>query len=358
MKVHRSPADALRELPEPTEPLLVIVPDSTRPIDLKSALHAVQLWSGGRVSAVHVGLGLHRRSTESELSVLRKACSWTVVDHDPDDCVELGALDGAPIEVSRAVGEAKRILTIGRIELHQYAGFSGGYKGVVVGCGGRSLIEALHDRQMVTQPGVRVGELTDNPFRTLIDRIGQQLPSTTALQWLPDHGWMAGDPSKVLAVAAKISKAFFPSPKPVDRVLVDLPNSKAVNFYQASRGATYLALSPRPPLFPGAQIVLEAACPEGIGLGSGEANFANALRSCPPPWTPLLTEPIAFGGGSQRAVMLALLAQKYRLVVTGCSNPSPLLELGVEAYKESASERFGTFELVVTNPFQQLPQLV
>ena len=56
--------------------------------------------------------------------------------------------------------------------------------------------------------------------------------------------------------------------------------------------------------------------------------------------------------------MLALLARKYRLVVTGCSNPGPLTELGIEAYQESASELFFPFDLVVSKPFQQLPQLV
>ena len=212
--------------------------------------------------------------------------------------------------------------------------------------------------EYTSRDGVRVGSLNGNPFRGLIDRIGKRIPSTSALQWLPEHGWVAGDPVHTLRFAADISRPFADCSESVSRVLVDLPDGKAVNFYQASRGATYLALSPNPPLQPGATIVLEAACPEGVGLGSGEANFARALRSCKPPWSPLLTEPLSFGGGAQRAVMLALLARHYELVVTGCLHPESLRKLGVEAHSQSASELFGPFDLTVPDPFRQLPQLV
>lgn len=358
MKVHPLAREALHHLPAPKGSIVVVIPDSTRPMDLDQALQAIHSWAGDRVSGVRIGLGLHRESTQAELQSLRHICPWEIQDHDPDDCVALGEVDGIPVEVARPVATADHIVTVGRVELHQYAGFSGGYKGVVVGCGGRRLIEALHERSVVTQPGVRVGQLQDNPFRSLIDRIGGGLAPTTALQWIPGNGWVAGDPVGVLRIAEEASRPFAPSSKTVDRVLIALPASKAVNLYQASRGATYLALSPRPPLNEGAQIVLEAACPEGVGLGAGEANFARALRSCAPPWTPLLTDPTSFGGGSQRAVMLALLAERYHLVLTGCSDPRPIRELGIEAHSESAETLFGTFELVVPDPFRQLPQLV
>ena len=135
------------------------------------------------------------------------------------------------------------------------------------------------------------------------------------------------------------------------------PSAKAVNFYQASRAATYLGLSPAPPLHPGAQIILDAACPEGLGNGSGEQAFAEALSSVPPPWGQLLGGHAPDKGGVQRALMLARMADRYPIIVAGCDNPAPLISVGVNATSRPAREIAGPDTLVVESPFLRLPQL-
>ena len=52
--------------------------------------------------------------------------------------------------------------------------------------------------------------------------------------------------------------------------------------------------------------------------------------------------------------MLALLAQRYRLVVTGCERPDALRAVGVEAWREGPPE--GDW-LRVDRPFDRIPQL-
>jgi hypothetical protein len=74
-------------------------------------------------------------------------------------------------------------------------------------------------------------------------------------------------------------------PEPVAACILRVPRAKAANFYQASRAATYLALSPSPPLLDGARIVLDAACPDGAGDGSGERAFAH-LMAMTAAWPP------------------------------------------------------------------------
>ena len=350
--------DALLPLVPPLGPVLIAIPDTTRSMDTGAALEALSKWiSASTQVTVRVGLGLHRKSTKTELNELRSRSPWPVEDHTPGTCLELPSLGEIPIQLPAEVCKARSIITVGTVELHQYAGFSGGYKGVVIGCGGRGMIEALHHRDFVTQEGIRVGQLRPNPFREHIDAIGKGLPATTALQWVPDHGWMAGEPVHTLECAAALLEPFHPMRHAAHSVTLKVPPSKAVNFYQASRAATYLALSPRPPLQEGATLYLEAACPEGIGHGIGERNFAKALASCPPPWTSLLEGPFEFGGGAQRAVMLALLSQRYRLKVTGCLNPSPLRELGIDASSELTDHSDKAHHLVVPQPFLRLPQL-
>lgn len=296
-----------------------------------------------------VGLGLHRPMTAAELAPL---APWAPVQSDPDDAVPYGAADGVPGLVTRAVARADHVLTVGIAELHQYAGVSGGHKGVVVGCGGRATIQALHHRDRVTDPRVRLGVLDGNPFRGAIDALGQALGVSLALNWLPQAGgWIAGPPAAVTAAAAAALDPWQPVAGAWGGAVLSVPAAKAGSFYQASRAATYLGLSPAPPLTPGATLVLHAACPEGLGA---EAGFVAALQGCPPPWTALLTGPPPTGAGAQRAVMLALLATRYRLQIRGCVDPAPLRAVGLDA--SSAPPPQGADWLPVPSPFSRLPQ--
>ena len=252
--------------------------------------------------------------------------------------------------------QADALVAVGVVELHQYAGFSGGHKAVVVGCGSQEGIRALHHRDFLCQPGVLVGQLHDNPFRAHIDRVGQMLPPCTALQYIHKKGWLAGEAASTLQQAASFCDPFFDVTTKAQSAILRNPESKAVNFYQASRAATYLALSPRPPLEKGARVIVEAACPEGLGLGLGEQACAEALSSCSPPWSELLDGPFEFGGGAQRAVMIARLSRHYELIVAGCDKPDALRKLGIQATSDSAESLTRGTVLRVQQPFVQLPQ--
>ena len=335
----------------------ITVSDATRTLDTAAALEALAQVVEGPATVV-VGLGLHRPLRPEERAPLEAACPWPVVDHDPDACVSLGRIEDTPCEVHPAFVEADTLITVGCVELHQYAGFSGGHKGVVVGCGGRATLNHLHSKAFVCHPDVQVGRLSGNPFRDRVDAIGEWVGVDLALQWIPGHGWLAGPPTTTLKRAADSLDPWIPTANPVATALLKVPASKAVNFYQASRAATYLALSPFPPLLSGARLVLEAACPEGLGLGSGELAFAELLAKTPPPWETLLEEDPPVRAGGQRALMLARLARRYRLVVAGCENVDALVSAGIEATSRPAKEVAGDGALVVETPFLKLPQLV
>ena len=83
---------------------------------------------------------------------------------------------------------------------------------------------------------------------------------------------------------------------------------------------------------------------------------AEALAACTPPWEALLKGPYRFGGGAQRAVMLARLAQRYRLEFTSCADPEALRAVGLSATTESASTRHPS-AMRIPKPFLRLPQL-
>jgi hypothetical protein len=278
--------------------------------------------------------------------------AWAPLQHDPDDCVPTGIVDGIAGAVGRPIAQAPWSISVGVGELHQYAGISGGHKGVAVGCGGAETIAALHHRDRVLAPGIQVGRIAGNPFRAAIDGLGRAARCRLALMYLPSVDiWLAGRPEAVVREAVHRLSPWRWVAEPADGALIEVLGPKAVSLYQASRAATYLALSPAPPLLPGATIALQAACPEGLGSESG---FVAALAGGPP-WTELLTGPAPVGPGAQRAVMLALLAAEYRLVVYGVEEPGLLRAVGIEAHSGPASAQ--PTWLRVPRPFAVLPQL-
>lgn len=290
-----------------------------------------------------VGLGLHRRMSPEELREYQ--VGWPVVQHDPDRC------EG---DLNPFIAEADQVLCVGVVELHQYAGFSGGWKAAIVGCGSREVLAELHAREMVCHPEVQVGRLEGNPFRDFIDQRGSALRGS-ALQWTGLE-WVAGDPIRALRAAGSRLDPWTEVSERASVAVLRVPTSKAVNLYQASRAATYLGLSPRPPLEEGALLVLDAACPEGIGRGSGELALGRLLaerRS----WQDLLEGPVPSGAGLQRAYMLARLFSTFRMTVAGCSRPEELRAMGIDATSASAEEVAGAGALEVADPFHKLPQL-
>jgi hypothetical protein len=339
-------------------PLPVAVPDPTRPLDCRPALRALAD-ALPAMGPVLVGLGLHRRLRPDERALY---APFDVVEHDPDACVSLGEVDGLPAWVHPAVAAAPGVIAVGVVELHQYAGLSGGHKAVAVGLGGRATIAALHARDRVLQPGVELGRLEGNPFRAAIDALGAAAGCGHALLYVPGAAgapgqaarpgrWVFGAPVEALAAARALLDPWEPTDQLYDEALLQVPLSKGQSLYQASRAATYLGLSPAPPLRPGAALTIEAALPEGLGA---EAGFVAALTAARGDLERLLTGPEPTGAGAQRAVILALLARRFHLRLRGVADPAPLRALGLDA--EAGPARRGPDVLEVPAPFVRLPQ--
>jgi hypothetical protein len=280
--------------------------------------------------------------------------AFDLVQHDPDDVVKTAVVDGIVGTVGRAVADSPYAIAVGVAELHQYAGLSGGHKAVSVGCGGRETISALHHRDRIMVAGVQIGRLEGNPFRAAVDGLGRAAGCRLALVYVPAADcWLFGDPDQVLAEALGLMAPWVAVDRCAPGAVLDVDAAKAGSFYQASRAASYLALSPHPPLLPGAMLVIRAHCAEGLG---SEAGFRAALEAHRPPWNALLSGPPPTGAGAQRAVILALVARRYQLRVEGCVAPDALRAVGIAA-TASVSEPPATW-LRVPHPMRQLPQCV
>ena len=191
---------------------------------------------------VFVGLGLHRRLTAAERAPL---AGFDLVEHDPDDVVPTAQIDGIPGALLRPAAACRALVTVGICELHQYAGLSGGHKGVAVGLGGRETLAALHHRDRVLDPGVRLGAVAGNPFRAAIDALGEAAGCGLALNLVAGtRTWLGGPPRAVVEAAAARLDPWLPVDVLAEGAVLRVPAAKGQSLYQASRAATYRVSHP------------------------------------------------------------------------------------------------------------------
>jgi nickel-dependent lactate racemase len=116
-------------------------------------------------------LGTHRPNTKSELERLLTAevvRHYRVINHEPENAgtlAQFGTMrDGSPALINRHLAEADVRIITGFIEPHFFAGFSGGIKGIIPGCGGLHSIVSNHGFKNIGDPRATFGVTTGNPL--------------------------------------------------------------------------------------------------------------------------------------------------------------------------------------------------
>ena len=322
----------LAERVGPGDDVAVVVTDVTRatPDDLLLDALLAELERGGvdRSSVrVVLGLGLHRPMTDAETREALGEHADLAENHDPERTVETGTVEGCPVEIYEPVATADTVVSTGMVEPHQYAGFSGGAKTVVIGAGGESQIRYTHGPEMLAREGVRLGRVEDNPFREFVDRAGDLVGVDFCLNVTHGPAGMlgvsAGDPRAVVtdlagtaqdALAVEVEQGY-------DAVVAGVGAPKDVNLYQTTRGATYVALGAHNPLRAGGRLVTPAGLTEGAGEGTGEQRFYEWLSAADS--ADALYEEMSEGyePGSQRAFVVAQVLRDHDLWITDSEAP-------------------------------------
>ena len=351
-------APRLRELARGVRSVVVTVPDASRPCPNEPVLLALleELAAAGVPDAavtVAVGCGLHATTdAEGREQLVGPAVTRRVEVVDAQG-IESGTVDlgettlGAPVRIVRRLAQADLAVTVGVVEPHLYAGFSGGVKGVAIGCAGRETIAWTHRPAFISRPGVTVARLRGNPFQATLREIAARTPLAWAVNLVTAGGAAAavraGDPAVVQAALARYAGPEWVRhcSRRYDVVVAGVPAPKSDNLYQASRAATYLGLAARPAVADGGLIVLCADLPAGAGDGPGERNFRAVLSAARSP-DELLVRGLrdALGPGGQRSFVLARVLERYRLAVVGAADPgllAPLAHLGVAAFDSVAA---------------------
>ena len=346
-------APRLRELARGARSVVITIPDASRPCPSEPVLEALldELAAAGvsdGAVTIAIGCGLHATTNDDErarLAGTAVAARIGIVDAQgiESECADLGTTSlGAPVRISRRVAEAGLVITVGVVEPHLYAGFSGGVKGVSIGCAGRETIAWTHRPAFISEPGVTVARLQENPFQTTLREIAARTPLAWGVNLVMTEGGVAavraGDPAVVQeALAREAAPAWLRTAGRLhDVVVAGVHAPKSDSLYQASRAATYLGLAARPALAAGGLIVLCADLPWAPATGPASATSSTSSpaplrrRTC---WTRGLREPL--GPGGQRSFVVARVLERYRLAVVGAADPAflePLAHLGVAAF--------------------------
>ena len=335
---------------DPDDEVAIVVTDITRkaPDDVLLEVLLERLASCGvareQVTVV-IGLGLHRPMTDNEIEAMLGPHADLAVNHDPGAVVEVGtvgegggeagestgtepASDGVPVEIGEPVAEADAVLSTGVVEPHQYAGFSGGAKTVVVGAGSESLIRYTHGPEMLARDGVRLGRVEGNPFREALDRAGDLagVDFSVNLTHGPAGvlGVRAGDGRRVVRELATVAREALSVPidRSFDAAVCGVGAPKDANLYQATRGATYVALGDRNPLREGGRLVVPARLQEGAGDGTGEQRFYRRLRGASDADSLYREMREGYEPGAQRAFVVARVLRDHDLSVTNSESPA------------------------------------
>ena len=371
----------LAEVARGARTVAIAVPDASRPCPTSLLLPALveHLNRGGvtdRQITVLVACGLHRLTTTEEKAALvgpQLAARLRVEDAQGQqpDLLDLGTTgDGCPIVLKSSVANSDLVMSLGVVEPHLYAGFSGGLKTVAIGCAGEPTIAWTHDAVFLDRPEIRVGRLDDSPFRLALAGIAARTRLRFAVNVVVDDegrvaGLTAGDPAAAQrSLVEAHGRAWWRRRgDQYDLVVAGVPAPKHEGLYHASRAATYLTLVDRPVVAQGGLIAVCSDLPLGVGDGPGEMNFGRLLAAAARPEELIdRARRETLGPGGQRAYMVAKVLRGYRLGVIGAADPALLEPLGLlpfatvdEAIAEAQRRRGSEARvLVVADAFDTL----
>ncbi|NOT49618.1 MAG: nickel-dependent lactate racemase [Acidobacteria bacterium] len=146
----------IEEIVQPGETVLIVVPDATREVACGQVVNVLVrrlIANGTSPSDISIifSTGIHRPVTEDEKTAILTpfiAQRIKTLDHTPRDIsriVRLGETSGGiAVELNRALVENDRIILIGGISFHYFAGFTGGRKLICPGLASSKTISATH----------------------------------------------------------------------------------------------------------------------------------------------------------------------------------------------------------------------
>ncbi len=258
---------------------VIIVSDVTRAVPTATVAPTIvdELLRGGvPLEGIRfmVALGVHRDSTDEENRVYvgeELYAKIPVINHnpyDPETLVDLGfTSQGTPFLASKQAYECDLHITVGKVELHEMAGFSGGRKSILPGVSSEKTILHNHRPEMIFAKGAVAGNMEGNPIHEDMLEAAQRFGVDFSVNIVVDinqepSAIFAGDLVDAHVEAAnyvlKYSKVVLPE-KP-DVIVTTSGTPLNIEMYQAVKALIALGHIAQP----GMAVVFYGEFPEGV----------------------------------------------------------------------------------------------
>lgn len=261
------------------------VPNETLLLPMLSVLEASGVPREG--IAILIATGTHRPNLGDELVALvgeTIASRYRCINHeckDTDMMTNLGVSpNGVPVKLNRLYVEAELKISVGLIEPHFMAGYSGGRKLIMPGIAAFETVQAWHCPRFLEHPKAIMGVLEGNPVHTENMAIAKMAPQDFILDVTLDEqnritgvyaghmeaAWLEGVAFAAQHVRAGVSEL-------ADIVLTSGAGYPLDGtFYQTVKGM----VGALPAVKKGGTIIVVSACPEGIGSPDFTATLLGA----------------------------------------------------------------------------------
>jgi nickel-dependent lactate racemase len=349
-------AEPLPTLVDRNDKVAVVVSDITRPCPTRKILPLIMRslkMSGvprGNVRIL-IGTGSHRGQTLAERRALLGIYASSipqVVDHSMDSVQQVGTTRrGTRVSVNPLLLDADFALAIGNVDVHYFAGYTGGYKAVIPGLAGRETIERNHS--LMTLPNAEPGVVESNPVREDLEEAGQMTGLRYVVNVVLDErkrivSSYAGDPILAQRAAIKTVDDLVKVPirEPADIVLASAGGyPRDINLYQAHKAIENASHAVKT----GGTIILVAECREGFGNATFESWTKNA-SSLDEVGEKLSRQFIL---GAHKAFALSKIAKRAEIIVASrklqahsiilktCKSPQDALNDALRSYGNDAS---------------------
>ena len=265
----------------------IAIPDITRPkipnVLLEELIKELKK-KGSKDIILIIATGLHP-PLESYMEIISSKIHEMKVNitfHNPNNDISyLGVTSkGTPVFVNKRFLKADVKISIGVVEPHQFAGFSGGYKGILIGLGGKETICKNHS--MMISPNAKLGVLKGNPVREDIEEAAKFIKNVFFINLILDSKnrlikvfWGSAESYK--KAVEYIKKTSGVSVKKKYDVVITSPGGfpRDIDLYQAQKALTVAEFFCKP----SGLIILVAEC----RLGFGEKRYVKLLKAAESP---------------------------------------------------------------------------
>lgn len=297
----------------------IVIPDPTRDFHSRAILKPI----AGELKKIAGGfefmisLGLHKRLSGAGLMdflgepLIREN---QIFQHSPKEAMALSIIHGVPATVNRRLFSYDVIITVGVVEPHLYAGFSGGIKCLAIGLAGQETILHTHSPEYLSQKGVRVSNIRTNPFQRFLweacSKLDIPVYSLNLVNNLQKEiaFYSMGEAGRSFKEAVKAAREIYSHEvrDQFDLLFVGCDSPKDRSLYQASRLFNYVLEKRR--LIKKGGIICVFAGLDARGKSQAEKNFEALLKKGPLPESCRFNKP-----GEHRAYKVIEASQTGRL---------------------------------------------